>query len=479
MDGVSILTALSPQVAAVAGAVLAVALDAFDRRRLALFFACCGLAIGAAIAFAGSARPPEISGGVVLSGTGFSFAVGLIFAIGAVVMLGGWQAFTTRQHGGGLAALAGLGVAAGSVVAVGADIIVILLGLQTMAVCAYVLVWSAGTKQATAAALTYFIQGSVATGILLLGFVILLGLYPGPSSLVAIRQAIGDDIGGHVTTAFVLIFVGLAYKLAAFPFHSWALDAFESAPPHFAALLAGVPKVAVTCAMFIVIPRSLFADLPEEYVVWMVGGVAVASMAFGATGGLRQSSYTRMLAYSGVAYVGYALSAVAIGAAAMTPAAVLIGSYALASATAFLAAGAFAAARPGWDGSVGGLAGLGRERPLVGVAVVVALLSMTGIPLTAGFWGKFLVFGMAIDSGLWWLAAAGLAASVISFGYYAAVLRALFFEVVPLGQEAHGELRFDRAAEGAAVGLSVAVIAIGVLPLIVGLGPLLDALTFG
>lgn len=479
MENVSVITAFAPQIACAAGAVLAVALDAVDRRRLALAAVCAGLVVGAALAFAGSVRPPEISGGVVLSGTGFSAAVGVICAVGAICVLGGWGPLTTRPFGGGLSALVGLGIAAGSVVAAAADIIVVLLGLQIMAVSAYVLVWSAGTPESTEAAVKYFVQGAVATGLLVLGIVILLGLYPGSSSFVAIRQAMGDDTGRHVTTAFVLIVAAFAFKLGAFPFHSWALDALEAAPPHFGAILAGLPKFAAVIAMFILLPRSVFAGLPDAYHAWMIGTLAVLSMGFGASGGLLQSSYTRMLAYSGVAYAGYALAGVAIGAAAMTPTAVLVGAYALASAAAFLAAGAFAGARPGWDGTVRGLAGMGKERPLLGIAVTVALLSMTGIPLTAGFWGKFLVFGLALETGLWWLAAAGVAASVVSFGYYGAVLRALYFEVAP-GRPAGDEGRVvDRAAEAVAVALSIVLLAVGVLPLIAGLGPLVEALTFG
>ncbi|HET6498461.1 MAG TPA: proton-conducting transporter membrane subunit, partial [Coriobacteriia bacterium] len=423
--------------------------------------------------------PPEISGGVILSGSGFSAAVGIICAAGAIIVLGGWGRVTARAYGGGLAALAGFGIAAGSMVATAADIIVVLLGLQIMAISAYVLVWSTGTPASTEAAVKYFVQGSVATGLLVLGIVILLGLYPGSSSLVAIRQAMGDDTGAHVTTAFVLIAAAFSFKMGAFPFHSWTLDVLETAPPHFAALLAGLPKFAAVVAMFIVIPRSVFAGLPAELLAGVLGAVAVLSMAFGATGGLLQASYTRMLAYSGVAHAGYALAGVAAGATAMTPTAVLAGSYALSAAAVFLAAGAFSAARPGWDGSVRGLAGIGRERPLLGIAVVVALLSLTGIPLTAGFWGKFLVFGLALDMGLWWLAAAGVAASVVSFGYYGAILRALYFESPPPAAAA-GEVRgTDGAAEAVAVTLSLAVLALGVLPLITGLGPLLETLTFG
>jgi len=472
------LVAFAPHIACIIGAAGAVAADAFERRGLAITLAVIGLAAGAALAFAGSARAPELTGEVVLSGTGFSATVGIICAIGALVLLGSWTPLTQSFSGGGLAALAAVSVAAAASVAVAADILVLLIALEAMALCAYALVWSARTAAATEAAVKYFVQGAIATGLFVLGLAILFGLYGGSTSYVWIRGVMGSATGPPVTTAFVLIGVALAYKLGAFPFHSWALDAFESAPSHFAALLAGVPKLAVVVAMIILFSRSVFAGLDATYQLWVFGVLAILSMAFGASGGLLQRSYTRMLAYSGVAQIGYALVAVALGAPAMTPAALLVTAYALAAAGAFLAAGAFRAARPGWDGSINGLAGLGRERPLLGAGVTVAMFSLIGMPLTAGFWGKFLVFGVAVSSGYWWLALIGVIASVVSFGYYGTVLRVLYFEASEPGGEPGSGTEFERGAELVVFATALIVVLIGVAPLVFGLQQILRVLTF-
>ena len=478
MTEVSLLIAFGPHIACVAGAVLAVALDAAGRRKSAVFAAILGLVAGAAIAFVSSTADPSISGDVVLSGTGFSGTLGVLCTLGALVVTGGWKALSRTPSGGGIAALLAFSVAAASAVAVGVDLLVVLIGLETMALCAYALVWSARTSASTEAAVKYFVQGAVATGLYVLGLAILIGLYGGSTSYVWIRGIMGNDSSAPVTTALVLIAVAFAYKVGAFPFHSWALDAFETAPPHLTALMAGIPKVAAVVAMVVLFSRSVFAGLAPEYQLWVFGSLAVLSMVFGAAGGLLQTSYTRMLAYSGVAQVGYALVGVSLGAVAMTAAAVLVAAYALAGAAAFLGAAAVRAARPDWDGSIAGLAGLGRERRALGVAMSVVMFSLIGMPLTAGFWGKFLVFGVAISVGYWWLALIGVIASVVSFGYYGAVVKSLYFDeaAVPSAADVVGEP--DRWAEGVAGILALAVLAAGIVPILAGLQVVLRVLTF-
>ncbi len=493
MAEVTLLNSFAPQIACVAGAGVAVALDAFGKRAAAVASVVVATTAGGVLATVAAGDPPALIGDVALSGVGFSGAVALICLIGALVIAGSYRQLTAASHGGGLAALCAVVVAAAGVAAAAADILVLLLALETMALCAYALVWSGRTAGAVEASVKYFVQGAVATGLFVLGLSILFGLYGGSTSYVWIRGVMGSEAGPPVTTAFVLLAVALAYKLGAFPFHSWALDAFEHAPPYASSLLAGVPKLATVVAVMVLFSRSVFAGVPDEYQVWVFAFIAVASMAFGALGGLAQGSYTRMLAYSGVAQIGYALVAVAVGAAGMMPAALLVAAYTVAGSVAFLATAAYRVARPGWDGSIEGLAGLGRERRLLSVALGVALFSLIGMPLTAGFWGKFLVFGAAISYGYWWLALIGVLASVVSFGYYGAVLRSLFFEEAPPpgaravsphpgGASAavgEGEPGADRFAEGAVVAGGLVLLAVGTLPLVFGLSRVLGFLTFG
>ncbi len=484
MPEVTLMQAFLPQIACIVGAAIAIALDAFGRRGPAVIAAAVGAATGGVLAAIATTRAPVLTGDVVLSGVGFSGAVSLICLIGAAVILGSYRGLTGAPHGGGLAGLSAVVVGAAATAAVSADILVLLLALETMALCAYALVWSGRTAASIEAAVKYFVQGAVATGLFVLGLAILFGLYGGSTSYVWIRGVMGAETGTPVMTAFALLAFALAFKLGAFPFHSWALDAFESAPPWAASLLAGIPKIAAIVALMVLFTRAVFAGVPADYHVWVFSVIAVPSMLFGALGGLAQRSYTRMLAYSGITQIGYALIALVVGAAGMMPAALLVSAYAVAGSAAFLAPAAFRAVRPGWDGTISGLAGLGRDRVLLGVALSAALFSLVGMPLTAGFWGKFLVFGSAVNVGYWWLALIGVLASVASFGYYGAVLKALYFEEPPpptgttVGDPATA-IGPDRFAEGAVVAGALALLGVGTLPLVFGLSRVLEFLTFG
>jgi NADH-quinone oxidoreductase subunit N len=192
---------------------------------------------------------------------------------------------------------------------------------------------------------------------------------------------------------------------------------------------------------------------------------------YGNFAALKQSSFTRMLAYSGIAQVGYALIGVTAGAGWSTM--LLVAVYAPAALGCFLVAQALADERPEWDGSIEGMTGLARTRPGLAIALAVFMLSLTGVPIFAGFWGKLGVFVAAAGSGWLWLAILGAIGSVVSFGYYGGVLRSVF-----LGE---GE---DRApapgtrdpAAAAAVVLAALVVAAGLVPLFIGSGSLLRIL---
>ncbi len=495
MAEVTILSAFAPQIACITGAAVAIALDAFERRHHAVVAAVAGAALACVLGAAAVGRPTALTGDVALSGGGFSGTVSVICGLGALMLAASWPRLVRADHGGGLAALSAVVIASAATIVAAADILVLLIALEAMALCAYALVWSARTASATEAAIKYFIQGAVATGLFVLGLAIVFGLHGNTTSYVWIRTLMVSSPGPPVTTAFVLIGVALAYKLGAFPFHSWALDAFETAPPYASAMLAGLPKIAAIVAMMTLYTRAVFANVASEYLLWVFGAIAVASMVFGSLGGLTQFSYTRMLAYAGVAQVGYALVALSVGSVAMTPAAVLVSAYAVAGSASFLAAAAVRSARPRWDGSIAGLAGLGQERRWLSAALAVAMFSLVGMPLTAGFWGKFLVFGSAVAVGHWWLALIGVLASVISFGYYGSVLKSLYFDEpeesfaeaeVPGSSppdrdmaDISGPEESGRGPEIAVVLCAAVLLGVGIVPLIAGIEGLMRFFTFG
>jgi len=489
VEQVALITVFAPHIAATAAAVIALVFDAFSRRGLAVAACATGLAVAAALSALAVARPGSLSGDIAVSGAGFSAVGTVVFATGAVVMLGSWRYFTSAEMGGGLAALATVALAAAAALSHAADLLIVLICLEVMAVASYALVWSARTPASTEAAIKFFIQGAVATGLFVLGLAVLFGLYGASTSYVSLNVQTREISGQGVTTAFALLVAAFSYKLGAFPFHSWAPDAFESAPPHASALLAGIPKLAAGVAMMLLFPLAVFSHVNPVIYLWVFGALAAGSMAFGVFGGLVQRSYTRMLGYSGVAHVGFALIALATGPQAMNALAAMLIFYAIAAAGAYLAAGCVRALRPAWDGSIEGMAGIGRQSPLLGFALTIALFSLVGMPLTAGFWGKFLLLGVAVSAGLWWLALIGVIASVVSFGYYGAVLKAIYFSASSgdagnAGDAGDAEALVcetacpDRPALAALFVLSFLLLAAGIVPLATGLSWIVRTLTF-
>jgi NADH-quinone oxidoreductase subunit N len=205
--------------------------------------------------------------------------------------------------------------------------------------------------------------------------------------------------------------------------------------------------------------------------------LAVLSIVFGNLAALRQRSLARMLAYSGVAQIGYALVGLALGAGALTVVVFAV-LYGVTAAASFLFVVAMRESEPAWDGSIRGLSGLSRRRPALAVTLAVIMFSLTGIPLTAGFWGKFLVFASAATSGYLWLAVCAMLGSVVSFGYYGAVLRAAFMQESEAGPATDGShpaeqtSRVGSPALVATVALALLIVAIGVAPLLAGTSPL-------
>jgi NADH-quinone oxidoreductase subunit N len=214
----------------------------------------------------------------------------------------------------------------------------------------------------------------------------------------------------------------------------------------------------------------------------------VVSVVVGSTVALRTESYRRMLGYAGVAQVGYGL----IALAALNPSGALffMATYAVGTTAAFLGAETFERLDPDWDGTVSGLAGLGRRYPAVAASVTVALLSLAGIPPLLGFWGKFQVFGSVVQAstrffaqgqdgfGLWLaiLATVGVLGAVVSLGYYGAVVRALFIDVsrapAPEDESAVPRATGARALVTIVIVLAALLVTLGMLPLLTGVAPL-------
>jgi NADH-quinone oxidoreductase subunit N len=313
----------------------------------------------------------------------------------------------------------------------------------------------------------------VATAFLIVGLGVIISRTGGSLGLDAVRTAAAAPAtSAGVAVGLVLILSALAFKAGAFPFHSWMPDALETAPPAAAAVLASAGKVGpVAAAVWLVIAVK---GTSGGSALAAIALIAVASIVFGNLAALRQRSLARMLAYSAIAQIGYAFAGLPAGNGS-GPALIFILLYALTSVASFVFIVAMGEVEPDWDGSIGGLAGLSRRHPALTASLTVIMLSLTGIPLTAGFWGKFLVFGTIATHGYLWLAIVGVLGSVVSFGYYGGVLRAAFMDEGPVGMPATGATppvpgERRRTATSATVVLALAIVVIGLVPFVTGLG---------
>jgi NADH-quinone oxidoreductase subunit N len=418
---------------------------------------------------------------------------GGVFAIvSGVIMLCAAAALASLSRGprySVTAALTALGALGASVAFIGADLLTILIGLEIAAVSGYALVASAGTGQSSEAAMKYLVQGAVATGLFVLGLAVMNSVYSADGTLVSVAATLGTTGSARAASlGFVALVAAVAFKAGAAPFHSWAPDAYETASSPSSAFLAGSMKLGMIGVLASLVVALSPAGVTESRpfgivgtnVFTLLGALAVLSIVVGSTVALGTRSYKRMLAYAGVAQVGYAL----IALAALNPSGAIVFAvtYALATTAAFVAAEAFSQLQPQWDGTVQGLAGMGRRFPLLGAAMTVVLMSLAGIPPLLGFWGKLQAFGAGVSAstgltaqgntalGAWLalLVFVGVVGSVVSLGYYGAVVRALFMP----GDEDSGhniaDPERDRSSERTVMIFALVLLVLGVIPIIVG-----------
>lgn len=480
--------------AAVFAALAAMVGDAMDAGRLGSRLAAVLLAVAGACVAAVRILIP-VPGEV----PGLFAQPGVASVIFAVAALAAWAYVDAGGDGagsGGPVALVALSAGASAVLCGATDAVVLFISIELLAICGYALVASSKDRRSEEAAVKYFVQGAVAAGALALAVAVMVGLAAGGTTYASQAGGVaaidelsrsGVSIVGGGMLALMLLVGVVSFKLSAFPFHSWAPDAYEAAPPEASAFLATAPKAAVAVAAVLLFKQGIYsAAFPQSGTAFAV--LAIVSIVYGNLAGLKQRSYTRMLGYSGIAYAGYLLIGLATANPNSTAVAVMGATYALGSAAAFLAAASVRRARPGWDGAVAGMRGLGRERPWLSAQITVAMLSLTGIPLTAGFWGKFVVFADAVRGALSPLAAAqpeiawrgiilvvvAVIGSVVSFGYYGRVIRSLYLEDAEDDPDADDAEARGTGAAGAATSVAVlALLLLGIVPLFAGLGELL------
>lgn len=362
----------------------------------------------------------------------------LFLAIAAVSVLIAWDYLKrTRLKAAEYYALLLASTLGMIIMAASNDLIGIFLGLELMSIALYVMVgFRRNLLESNEASLKYFLLGAFASGFLLYGIALVYGA-AGSTNLRTIAAFMADSpmLGNPLfVVGALLILTGFAFKVAVVPFHMWTPDAYEGAPTSVTAFMSAGAKAAGFAALL----RVVLSALAELQADWrpILTALAVLTMTVGNVTALLQSNVKRMLAYSSIAHAGYVLVALIAGG----PAGAAAATFYLA-VYAFMNLGAFGIlALLGREREervmVTDFAGLGFRQPLLGFAMTVFLVSLGGIPPTAGFMGKVYVFGAALDAGLVPLVVIGVLNSVVSVFYYLRVTVAMYMEE-PQGEPVH------------------------------------------
>jgi len=306
-----------------------------------------------------------------------------------------------------------------------ADLIALYLGLELMSLALYVIAASnRDSIKSTEAGLKYFVLGALSSGMLLYGASLIYG-FTGTVSFAGIAKAAGQG-GIGLIFGIVFLFVGFCFKISAVPFHMWTPDVYEGAPTPVTAFFAAAPKVA-GIAIFVRATTVALHDITHEW-QQIVVFVSIASMVLGAFAAIGQRNIKRLMAYSSIGHMGFAL----VGLAAGTPEGVQ-GVLIYMAIYVAMTLGVFAAILAMRRGGVlveniGDLAGLARTHPTMAFFMAMLLFSLAGIPPLAGFFAKFYVFLAAIKAGLFTLAVLGVLASVVGAYYYLLIVKIMYFD---------------------------------------------------
>jgi len=404
---------------------------------------------------------------IVVDGFTTFFRV-LVIAVGFLAVLASTDYLRRENaYGGEFFALILFSVAGQCLMAAANELIMIFIGLEISSIASYILAgYLRDDKRNNEAALKYFLLGSFATAFLLYGIAWIYGA-TGTTNLVEIRRALvmgGGPSGAVVATAAALMFVGFGFKISAAPFQIWAPDVYQGAPAPVSAFLSVGPKAAA----FAILIRTYYTAFGPISADWtpMVWAVALATMIVGNFAAIQQSNIKRMLAYSSIAHAGYVLVAVAANSEIGSAAAMFyLAAYAFTNFGAF-AVVTYVARKHEQYTKIEDFAGLSQRDPAMAAMLTIFLLSLIGMPLTGGFFGKFYIFKAALDSNLVWLTVLGLLNSAVAAYYYLRVLVVMYMK--PPEGSAGGSME---PLPPAGAGLKIAIYGSAIMTLALGIFP--------
>ena len=305
------------------------------------------------------------------------------------------------------------------------DLILFYLGLELQSLSLYILASiDRDNLRSTESGIKYFVLSALSSGLLLYGCSLLYG-FTGSTNFEIIASQLNEENTGAVF-AMVFILVGLAFKVSAVPFHMWTPDVYEGAPTSITSYFAVVPKVAGLALLikFMFIP---FSNILLEWQTIIIF-ISIASMILGAIAAMIQKNFKRLLAYSSIGHIGYALAGVATGViSGYQSAIVYISIYVIMNIGAFSCL--YLLKKDGqYKENISDLSGISKKHPLVAISLLIILFSLAGIPPLGGFFAKFYVFVSVLEQEMYALAIIGLLTTVMSAFYYLKIIKTIYFD---------------------------------------------------
>lgn len=456
-----------PEVALALFALLGVLVGAWFGQRV--FSALCALGVGVLVAAGGIAivdapvAPVSVfQGALVIDGVGVFAKVLIALAAAAALALGADHFRRLHDRRFEFPVLIVLAVLGMFVMVSSQDLISLYVGVELQSLAAYVLAaWQRDDSYSSEAGLKYFVLSAIASGLLLFGASFVYG-FTGSIRFDAIAAAVSEGGGGlGLLFGLVLMLCAFAFKMSAAPFHMWTPDVYEGAPTPVTTFFAAAPKVAAVALM----ARVLYDPFAGMQAQWqqVIVALAAISMVWGSVAALLQTNLKRLMAYSSIGNMGFALMGLASGPEqGPTAALVYLALYLPANIGIF--ALILAMRRDGAAAeTVADLAGLAQRRAWMAGLFTMLLFSIAGIPPFAGFIGKLLVFSAAVDAQLYWLAALGAVAAVVAAAYYLRLLASIWFSPPAEAMQPVSGTIATTAALGAVLTFPVLVLVLGAL----------------
>ena len=313
------------------------------------------------------------------------------------------------------------------------DLIIFYLGLELQSLSLYILsAIDRDNLRSTESGIKYFVLSALSSGLLLYGCSLLYG-FTGSTNFDIIANKLNSENIGAVF-AMVFILVGLSFKISAVPFHMWTPDVYQGAPTSVTSFFAVAPKVA-GLSVLVRFMSTPFGNILQEWQTIIIF-ISIASMILGAVAAIGQKNIKRLMAYSSIGHIGYALAGVATGTiSGFSSSIVYITIYVVMNIGAFSCI--FMMKKDGkYSEEINDLSGISKKQPILGLALLIILFSLAGIPPMAGFFAKFYIFMAVIESEMYALAIVGLLTTVISAFYYLRIIKIIYFDEV--------KIEFDR-----------------------------------